>query len=489
MMKSALRLLSRLAASAALGLALLGAGAWLYFALNGPEPQPWHQARLTEEFTAADAGRVTSIAAYRRLEDRLFEQLRRDVYAKVVPGNLAPFNRFAVGSRSDPGVWPVNWNRTFEIEPEHPVGGVLLLHGLTDSPYSLRSIGENLGSRGFHVVGLRLPGHGTAPSGMLNFEVEDLEAAVRMAMRDLRAQLGPDRPIYIVGYSNGAALAVSYSLALLEGTDLPRPAGLVLISPAIAITPLAIVGRIRTGVSELPGFGRAAWQVLTPEVDPYKYQSFSFHSAGETQRLTSDLGRRLSRLARARPIQGFPPVLAFVSTVDSTVRAGAVTDVLLGRLAPGRSELVLFDVNRYSVLQQLLVTDPGPLTQRLLRTPHRPYALTVITNVSPDTQQVKELRAEADTGRQSARPLDLDWPAGVFSLSHVALPFPPDDPLYGYDLRGPSNHVQLGRIEAHGENGVLEIPGWMLTRQRSNPFHSYVLQRIDEFVAPADPAR
>jgi alpha-beta hydrolase superfamily lysophospholipase len=488
MVTSALRLVRRLAASAALGLVLIGTGVWLYFALNGPEPQPWHRVELKEEFTAADADRVKNLADYRRLEDRLFEELRRQVYAKVVPGNLAPFNRYAVGSRSDPGVWPINWNRTFEIAPEHPVGGVLLLHGLTDSPYSLRSIGENLGAHGFHVVGLRLPGHGTAPSGLLTFEVEDLEAAVRLAMRDLRARLGPRAPIYIVGYSNGAALAVSYSLSILEGEDLPRPAGLVLISPAIAISPLAIVGRIRTGISELPGFARAAWQVISAEVDPYKYQSFSFHAAGETDRLTRVLGHRIARLAEAGPIKGFPPVLAFVSTVDSTVKAGAVVDVLLGRLAPGGSELVLFDVNRYAVVQQLLVSDPGPLTQRLLQAPRRPYALTVITNVDPGTQQVQELRAEPGTGQQTARPLEFEWPAGVFSLSHVALPFPPDDPLYGYQPGEKTNHVQLGRIEAHGENGVLKVPGWMLTRQRSNPFHAYLLQRVDEFVAPAGPA-
>jgi hypothetical protein len=48
--------------------------------------------------------------------------------------------------------------------------------------------------------------------------------------------------------------------------------------------------------------------------------------------------------------------------------------------------------------------------------------------------------------------------------------------------------VQLGRIEARGENGVLKVPGWMLMRQRSNPFHSYVLSRIDDFVATALPA-
>jgi hypothetical protein len=35
-----------------------------------------------------------------------------------------------------------------------------------------------------------------------------------------------------------------------------------------------------------------------------------------------------------------------------------------------------------------------------------------------------------------------------------------------------------------GEIGVLDVPAWMLTRQRSNPFHAYLLQRVAEFVAP-----
>jgi len=45
------------------------------------------------------------------------------------------------------------------------------------------------------------------------------------------------------------------------------------------------------------------------------------------------------------------------------------------------------------------------------------------------------------------------------------------------------SHVQLGRIQVHGENGVLMVPTWALTRQRSNPFHAYMLQRIDAFLA------
>jgi hypothetical protein len=224
----------------------------------------------------------------------------------------------------------------------------------------------------------------------------------------------------------------------------------VLISPAISITRLAALGRIRTGLSELQGFGRAAWQVIETELDPYKYQSFSWHAAGATKRLTGGLTRRIAALARQGPVHGLPPMLAFLSTVDSTVQAPAVIDSLLGRLAPDGHELVLFDVNRFSVVQPLLVADPAPLTRRLMTQGKLPFALTLVTN-NPDTLQAMERRIPAPGGAATERLLDLSWPANVFSLSHVALPFPPDDPLYGYAAERTSRHVQLGRIEVRGE--------------------------------------
>jgi len=184
-------------------------------------------------------------------------------------------------------------------------------------------------------------------------------------------------------------------------------------------------------------------------------------------------------------VQGLPPILAFVSTVDSTVQAPAVIDSLLGRLAPDRNELVLFDVNRLSIVQPLLIADPAPLTRRLLLQSQRPFALTLITNANPGTLQVVERRSPALGAVAPDRLLDLYWPRNVFSLSHVALPFPPDDPLYGYEATPTDRHVQLGRLEIRGENGVLNVPNWMLTRQRSNPFHSYLVQRIEAFIAAA----
>ncbi len=46
--------------------------------------------------------------------------------------------------------------------------------------------------------------------------------------------------------------------------------------------------------------------------------------------------------------------------------------------------------------------------------------------------------------------------------------------------------MELGRIEVRGENGVLTLPMWALTRQRSNPFHAYLIERLDAFVAGDD---
>ena len=89
---------------------------------------------------------------------------------------------------------------------------------------------------------------------------------------------------------------------------------------------------------------------------------------------------------------------------------------------------------------------------------------------------------QAESTAVTEHPLELAWPRTVFSLSHVALPFPPDDPLYGYAAAPDAQHIQLGRLEIRGENGVLNVPGWLLTRQRSNPFHAYMAERIAQFV-------
>ena len=74
-----------------------------------------------------------------------------------------------------------------------------------------------------------------------------------------------------------------------------------------------------------------------------------------------------------------------------------------------------------------------------------------------------------------------EWPTGVFSLSHVALPIPPTDPVYGGEPETESPGIELGQLAPRGERGVLWISGNAATRLRWNPFYEYVENRVLEF--------
>ncbi len=133
--------------------------------------------------------------------------------------------------------------------------------------------------------------------------------------------------------------------------------------------------------------------------------------------------------AASGPIENFPPTLVFLSTVDDTVSIDAVVDNLLEHLAPHRHKLVLFDINRRSVKKRVLVSDPGPLTARLMADGTLPFSLTLVINENAKSNTVVIRRKESLSAQVSTDALGLAWPRGVISLSHIALPFPPDDPI------------------------------------------------------------
>jgi hypothetical protein len=68
----------------------------------------------------------------------------------------------------------------------------------------------------------------------------------------------------------------------------------------------------------------------------------------------------------------------------------------------------------------------------------------------------------------------MSWPPDVYSLSHVALPFAPDDPLYGNGSGKESPGIQLGDLALRGERGALAIGDSAQIRQRWNPFYAYL---------------
>ena len=159
--------------------------------------------------------------------------------------------------------------------------------------------------RNYRVIGLRLPGHGTAPSGLTAINWQDMAAAVRLAMTDLASSLG-GKPIHIVGYSTGAPLAINFAIDALEGNGLPVPSSLVLISPAIGIHATAALAKWKRRLSSVPGMGRLAWLSVLPEFDPYKYNSFATNAAEQVHSLTRSVARRIAARARSAPGEPFP---------------------------------------------------------------------------------------------------------------------------------------------------------------------------------------
>ena len=156
--------------------------------------EPWHTEKLSEEFTTAKADEVQTFDDYLKLEDRLFAELEEEIIARVETGPEYGLVRYSSGSASDPQHYQQNWNRSFEFRSTAPAGGVLLLHGMSDSPYSLRALAETLSERGYWVIGLRMPGHGTAPSGLKYVKQPDMIVAVRIAMAHLSSAVG-DKPV------------------------------------------------------------------------------------------------------------------------------------------------------------------------------------------------------------------------------------------------------------------------------------------------------
>ncbi len=286
-----------------------------YRSLGGPALQPWHTFVPAElSVQQMDAG---NWAAYVAQEERIMASIAAEVSQKLPPESRVPINRYFTESPVYPARFAQNWNRSYVMEPDgKPSGVVVLLHGLTDSPYSLRHVAKHYRDQGFVAIGVRLPAHGTVPAGLSDVRWEDWMAATRLAIREARARVPAPAPLHLVGFSNGGALAMKYSLDALEDPALARADRVVLFTPMIGITRFARFAGLASLPALLPPFANAAWLSVIPEFNPFKYNSFPVNGARQSFRLTDALQAQIQRLARARGLGALPPVLPLVLRRD-----------------------------------------------------------------------------------------------------------------------------------------------------------------------------
>jgi alpha-beta hydrolase superfamily lysophospholipase len=478
----------RLAWSAGLVFATIVVGGALDARRRLPDLEPWHRI-VPRDARAADLTPRSTLAEYLAIEDAAFRVVHEQIEQRLDAAARVPANRYNPAGRSSPARFAAtDWNRTQILAPDgEAIGGALLVHGLTDSPYSMRTLAGDLRTRGYLVVALRMPGHGTVPAGLTDVVWEDWLAAVRVGARHLRATIGPDKPLVLVGYSNGGALVLKYTLDALEGSGDPEAARVVLLSPMIGVAPFAWLARVISMLGPLPAFEKARWLDVYPEYNPFKYNSFPANAGLQTWRLTTALQAQIARAASRGLAARLPPILTFHSLVDATVSTPAVVHLLYDVIADERSELVLFDINRTSGLVPFIRPGDAILLSRLTDAAPKRYRRTLVTNVDPASLEVGEKSVAPNASRIETRPLGLAWPRDVYSLSHIAIPFPLTDPVYGRDAMAiPAGVIQLGLLSPRGERAVLSVPSDTLMRLTCNPFFDYLDARVAAWV-PARP--
>jgi alpha-beta hydrolase superfamily lysophospholipase len=439
---------------------------------------PEHRIKFENEFKARHEDE-TDWAEYLQIENLLSIELEEKIASADRGDSL--IDRYSATSLSYPGNFPSNWNRSYEMSVPSPRGVAVLLHGMTDSPYSMLATAQTLAGAGYNVVVPRMPGHGFAVGGLLQARWEDWTAAVRIAIRHAKTLPGAETSLLLGGYSNGGLLAIDYGLTCDALDDMPCPNGIILMSPAIAISKTAIVTNLQPAISWMPYFEQFEWLSILPEIDPFKFTSFPKRAAWETFRVSR---RMHEQLATPKEVARLPPILTFQSVVDNTVSAPAIVKLLYSNLPPNGSRLVVYDINRHSTLLHLMKTPPGDIVDYFQSIAPLDFDVTVLRNRNSSGNEIDVLTLPASDTETSIEETKLAWPRDVISLSHIAVPFRTDDLVYGdgsaHDAGRPGR--PLGALAPRGEAGVLLLSSNYFLRARNNPFYAYQARVLAEWV-------
>jgi len=275
----------------------------------------------------------------------------------------------------------VDGNAPFELKPPegYPAGsaktykrGVLLTHGLSDSPYFMRHLGAFFQENGFFVMAVLLPGHGKHPGDLLEVSWQEWSGTVAYGVDRLSEEVDE---VYLAGFSAGGTLSVYQSLC-----D-KRVRGLFLFSPALRVAARAALARFHKLYSWLIPTGK--WLELKPDNDIYKYESFPKNAAAQMHALIMEVHKLLSQH------QMDIPVFAVASADDTTVDISATLQFISDIRHPS-SKLVLYAAGT-----------PRAVPDNLMRA----GKLELVNSVFPDQK--------------------------ILSFSHLAIVLPAEDKHYG----------------------------------------------------------
>jgi len=223
-------------------------------------------------------------------------------------------------------------NRPFELKPAEArfprnregryERGILLIHGLSDSPYLLKPIARHLQKRGFLVRSILLPGHGTVPGDLLNIRYGEWIRATEYGIHQLKRQA---EQLYLGGFSTGGALSIH------EAMNNKEIKGLILFAPAVGI---------KSRWAFMADFIKIFQRWLGGEEDDRdyaKYETFAVNGGAQIYHLTRRIdaafasGQRLSM-----------PVFTVLSEDDISIDTNKMLAVFNAYVTSPKSLLVLY---------------------------------------------------------------------------------------------------------------------------------------------------
>lgn len=180
--------------------------------------------------------------------------------------------------------------------------GVLLCHGFTGSPASMRPWAEFMAGHGYSVRLPLLPGHGTHWRDLADTRWQDWYGSASAQFHELRARCDH---VFVFGLSMGGTLTLRLAQELGDAVT-----GIVVVNPLVHKMPRgsALAPLLRHVVPSIPGIGN---DIKAPGRDEHCYDRVPVRGVAE-------LGR-LSRLVTADIDRVTQPTLICTSPQDHAV--------------------------------------------------------------------------------------------------------------------------------------------------------------------------
>lgn len=329
----------------------------------------------------------------------------------------------------------------YELKPEQPLFsntapnkikyGALLIHGLLDTPFTMKDVGEKLQAQGLLVRSVLLPGHATVPGGLLNVTLESWQQALQYGFTSLAKEVDQ---IFLVGFSMGASLCLYHTLL-----NPNQVAGLIMLSPAFKInSPFAPFANWYKAIAW--AWPRAKWLHVREEIDYARYKSLTLNAVYQVYRLTETI----KKIDHTKQLPC--PLFMALSYEDRIISGKAAINYFNASNNP-KDRMVVYSKN----------------------------------NLNFDDTRI--------LNRSSVHP---KW--NIETYSHVALPISPTNPHYGkYGDYSLASHVEeknnyvYGSLDAPMEMFCNLLYKLKLTKQKAqlltfNPDFDFMSDQIKEFI-------